>query len=278
MNGPSPGADTPTATSNSGTDFVRDLVRQHASDGPYGGRVQTRFPPEPNGYLHIGHAKSIALNFGLAHEFDGTCHLRFDDTNPETEDQVYVDAILDDVGWLGFEPAPVRFTSDYFGQLADWATELIERGLAYVDDQDAAAISATRGGFTTPGTDSRGRDRSVEENLDLWARMRAGEFAEGERVLRAKIDMAHDNMQMRDPVLYRSATPPTSAPATPGTCTPPTTGPTARATPSRAPRTPSARSSSTPIGRSTTGSSSRSTPSRTDPARSSSLASSSPTR
>ena len=203
LNGPPTGAGAPTATSNSGTDFIRDMVRQHASDGPYGGRVQTRFPPEPNGFLHIGHAKSIVLNFGLASEFDGTCLLRFDDTNPETEDQAFADAILDDVGWLGYEPASVRFTSDYFAQLAEWATDLIRRGLAYVDDQDAEAISANRGGFTTPGTDSPWRDRSVDENLDLWARMRAGEFDEGERVLRAKIDMAHDNMQMRDPVLYR---------------------------------------------------------------------------
>ena len=191
------------STSNSGTDFIREMLREHASDGPYGGRVQTRFPPEPNGFLHIGHAKSIVLNFGLAEEFDGTCKLRFDDTNPETEEQRFVDAILEDVRWLGYEPGDPEFASDYFGRLHDWAVQLIEAGLAYVDDQDAETISATRGSFTEPGTDSPFRDRPVEENLDLFARMKAGEFAEGDKVLRARIDMGHDNMQMRDPVMYR---------------------------------------------------------------------------
>ncbi len=190
-------------TSNSGTDFIREMLKQHASDGPYGGRVQTRFPPEPNGYLHIGHAKSICLNFGAAAEFGGTTLLRFDDTNPETEDETFVQAIQEDVAWLGFEPESVVFASDYFDQLHAWAVQLIEAGLAYVDDQDAETISANRGGFTTPGVDSPWRDRSIEENLDLFARMTAGEFDEGSRVLRAKIDMNHENMQMRDPVMYR---------------------------------------------------------------------------
>ena len=175
-------------TSNSGTDFVRELLKQDSIDGPYGGRVQTRFPPEPNGYLHIGHAKSICLNFGAADEFGGTTMLRFDDTNPETEDEHFVDAIQADVRWLGFEPEEVRYASDYFEQLHAWAVQLIEAGLAYVDDQDAETISQNRGGFTTPGVESPWRQRSVEENLDLFARMTAGEFAEGSRVLRAKID------------------------------------------------------------------------------------------
>ena len=143
------------------------------------------------------------LNFGVADEFDGTCKIRFDDTNPETEEQQYVDAILDDIRWLGYEPGQPEFASDYFSQLHDWAVQLIEAGLAYVDDQDADTMSATRGSFTEPGTDSPWRERSVEENLDLFARMKAGEFAEGERVLRAKIDMAHPNLLMRDPVMYR---------------------------------------------------------------------------
>ena len=191
------------STTNSGTDFIREILKKDASDGPYGGRVQTRFPPEPNGFLHIGHAKSITLNFGVAEEFDGTCWLRFDDTNPETEDASFIDVIRDDVAWLGFDPGAPAFASDYFVQLAVWAEQLIRDGLAYVDDQAAETISANRGGFTTPGTNSPYRDRSVEENLDLFTRMRAGEFADGEKVLRAKIDMAHDNMAMRDPVMYR---------------------------------------------------------------------------
>ncbi|MCB0996435.1 MAG: glutamine--tRNA ligase/YqeY domain fusion protein [Acidimicrobiales bacterium] len=191
-------------SSNSGTDFIRELVRSDNEQGTFGGRVQTRFPPEPNGYLHIGHAKSIALNFGIAAEFGGTCNLRFDDTNPETEDQDFVDGIVTDVAWLGFVPSgPVLYASDYFAQLYEWAELLVERGLAYVDDQDAETISAQRGSFTEPGTDSPYRDRTVEENLDLLRRMRAGEFADGAKVLRARIDMAHENMQLRDPILYR---------------------------------------------------------------------------
>ncbi|MDH3706060.1 MAG: glutamine--tRNA ligase/YqeY domain fusion protein [Acidimicrobiia bacterium] len=186
------------------SDFIRDRIRADNDAGTYGGRVQTRFPPEPNGYLHIGHAKSICLNFGLADEFDGRCLLRFDDTNPERENLDFVSGIEEDLAWLGFETAnPTVFASDYFEQLYDWAIDLIEAGLAYVDDQDAETISATRGGFTEPGTDSPWRDRSVAENLDLFRRMRAGEFADGARVLRARIDMADENMQMRDPVMYR---------------------------------------------------------------------------
>ncbi len=185
------------------TDFIREKIRDDNTSGRYGGRVQTRFPPEPNGYLHIGHAKSIGVNFGIAADFDGTCNLRFDDTNPETEDQDFVDGIVDDIAWLGYEPNSVVYASDYFEQLYQWAESLIERGLAYVDDQDAETISDQRGGFTSPGVDSPFRDRSAEENLALFRGMRAGESAEGERVLRAKIDMNHPNMQMRDPVLYR---------------------------------------------------------------------------
>jgi len=190
-------------TSNSGTDFIREKVRADLAAGRFGGRVQTRFPPEPNGYPHIGHAKAICLNFSIAAEFDGICKLRFDDTNPETEEAAFVDVIQDDIRWLGFEPAEVVYASDYFDQLAAWAVDLIEAGLAYVDDQDAETMSLNRGSFTEPGTNSPWRDRSTAENLDLFGRMRAGEFDEGSRALRAKIDMAHENMQMRDPVLYR---------------------------------------------------------------------------
>lgn len=185
-------------------DFVREKVRDDLAAGRFGGRVQTRFPPEPNGFLHIGHAKSIYLNFGIAEEFGGTCCLRFDDTNPVAEDVSFVEAIVDDIAWLGVTPdGPPRFTSDSFDQLYDWAEALIGNGLAYVDDQDQATISAQRGGFGQPGVESPHRDRSVEENLDLFRRMRDGEFADGDRVLRAKIDMQADNMWLRDPVLYR---------------------------------------------------------------------------
>ncbi len=184
-------------------DFIRDRIRADNEDGTFGGRVQTRFPPEPNGYLHIGHAKSICLNFGLADEFGGVCNLRFDDTNPAAEDLEYIDAIHDDLAWLGFAPASVVHASDYFAQLYDWAESLIERGLAYVDDQDAETISAQRGRFGEPGKDSPFRDRSAEENLGLFRQMRDGAFADGEKVLRAKIDMSSPVMSMRDPVLYR---------------------------------------------------------------------------
>ncbi len=184
-------------------DFVRDLVRQDAERGTYGGRVQTRFPPEPNGYLHIGHAKAISLDFGIAAEFGGTCNLRFDDTNPETEDTEFVDGIVEDLEWLGFTPHQVLYASDYFGRLYEWAEHLITHGLAYVDDQDGETISAQRGGFGKPGIESPFRDRTPEENLDLFRRMKDGEFADGSRVLRARIDMQHENMQLRDPVMYR---------------------------------------------------------------------------
>jgi glutaminyl-tRNA synthetase len=195
-------ADGPT--DNQASDFVRDLVRADLDQGTFGSAVQTRFPPEPNGYLHIGHAKAICIDFGIATEFGGRCNLRLDDTNPDTEDVEYVDAIIDDVRWLGFEvPEPVLYASDYFEQLYQWAEHLIAHGLAYVDDQDGDTISAQRGGYGKPGIESPFRTRSIDENLDLFRRMRAGEFADGARVLRAKIDMQHENMQFRDPVMYR---------------------------------------------------------------------------
>jgi len=190
----------PPAASN----FVRDLVVADNQQGTFGGRVQTRFPPEPNGYLHIGHAKAITVDFGIAAEFGGACNLRFDDTNPDTEDTSYVDGIIADLAWLGFpiDGEPL-YASDYFEQLAEWAELLITKGLAYVDDQDGETISAQRGGYGNPGIESPFRNRPVEENVDLFRRMRAGEFAEGSHVLRAKIDMQHENMQLRDPVMYR---------------------------------------------------------------------------
>jgi glutaminyl-tRNA synthetase len=184
------------------SDFVRDKIRDDLAGGRFD-RVQTRFPPEPNGYLHIGHAKAIVLNFGLAAEFGGPCNLRFDDTNPEAEDVEFADAIVEDLDWLGFTPASVFHASDYFPQLYRWAEDLIRKGLAYVDDQDAETISAQRGGFGEAGTESPFRGRSAEENLGLFQRMRDGAFDDGEKVLRAKIDMAHPVMSMRDPVLYR---------------------------------------------------------------------------
>ena len=192
-----------TATSNSGTDFVRDQVRSDTERGIHDNRVQTRFPPEPNGYLHIGHAKAITLDFGIAEEFGGTCKLRFDDTNPLTEDEDFAAGIVDDVRWLGYDPDEVVYTSDYFHQLRAWAEALINQGLAYVDDQDGAAISEQRGGFGKPGVESPYRERAPADNRNLFARMADGEFDEGSRVLRAKIDMQHENMQMRDPIMYR---------------------------------------------------------------------------
>ncbi len=183
------------------SDFIRDTIRADVADGLE--EVVTRFPPEPNGYLHIGHAKSIGLNFGVADDFGGRCNLRFDDTNPEAEEQEFAQAITEDLAWLGFSPDRVLYASDYFEQLDAWAEDLIEAGLAYVDDQDAETISEQRGGYGRPGVDSPYRDRSVEENLTLFRGMRAGQFPDGEKVLRAKIDMQHDVMQLRDPVLYR---------------------------------------------------------------------------
>nr|WP_300151998.1 glutamine--tRNA ligase/YqeY domain fusion protein [Propionicimonas sp.] len=185
------------------SDFIRDIIRRDNEQGTYGGRVQTRFPPEPNGYLHIGHAKAITVDFGTAEEFGGTCNLRFDDTNPDTEETEFVESIVADIEWLGFRPTRVLHASDYFGQLYEWAEYLVSQGLAYVDDQDTETISAQRGGFGKSGVASPYRDRGVEENLDLLRRMKAGEFEEGSRVLRAKIDMAHENMALRDPVMYR---------------------------------------------------------------------------
>jgi glutaminyl-tRNA synthetase len=196
--------DAEASGSNSGTDFIRDKIRTDVAANTFGGRVQTRFPPEPNGFLHIGHAKSICLNFGIATDFGGQCNLRFDDTNPTTENEDYVRSIESDIEWLGFTPAnPPYYASDYFDQLYEWAERLVRQGSAYVDDQDAQTISAQRGSFTEPGTDSPHRNRPVEENLDLFRRMRSGEFDDGAMVLRAKIDMASENMQLRDPVLYR---------------------------------------------------------------------------
>ena len=188
---------------SSANDFIRDIVRRDNELGTYGARVQTRFPPEPNGYLHIGHAKAIIEDFGIAEEFGGVCNLRFDDTNPDTEETEFVDSIIDDIAWLGYRPANVFYASDYFEQLYEWARTLILQGLAYIDDQDGDTISAQRGGYGRPGVESPFRDRSIAENLDLFTRMRAGEFEEGSRCLRAKIDMQSENMWLRDPVLYR---------------------------------------------------------------------------
>ncbi len=186
-----------------GRDFIRDIVASDLAAGRCK-TVVTRFPPEPNGYLHIGHAKSIALNFGIAQEFGGRCHLRFDDTNPTREEQEYIDAIQEDVRWLGFDWGDhLHYASDYFEQLYQWAELLIEAGKAYVDDQSPDEMRQNRGTLTEPGTDSPFRDRSVADNLDLFRRMRAGEFPNGARVLRAKIDMASGNINLRDPVLYR---------------------------------------------------------------------------
>jgi len=185
------------------SDFIRDIVAADLREGRID-TVVTRFPPEPNGYLHIGHAKSICLNFGIAAEFGGRCHLRFDDTNPVKEEQEYLDSIMADVRWLGFDWGEHLYhASDYFEQLYEWAVHLIEAGKAYVDDLSAEEIREHRGTLTEPGTPSPWRDRSVEENLDLFARMRAGEFPNGSRVLRAKIDMASPNINFRDPVMYR---------------------------------------------------------------------------
>lgn len=193
-----------TTNADESSDFIRELIRSDNAAGTYGQRVQTRFPPEPNGYMHIGHAKSVCLNFGVAQEFGGTCNLRFDDTNPETENEEFVRAMERDIEWLGFgSDKGTLYASDYFEQLYTWAEQLIGKGLAYVDDQSADEISHNRGDFNNPGVDSPFRGRSVEENLDLLRRMRAGEFGDGEKVLRAKIDMAHANMAMRDPLMYR---------------------------------------------------------------------------
>ena len=184
--------------------FIEQIIEEELAAGKNGGRVRTRFPPEPNGYLHIGHATSICLNFGIAAKYNGKCNLRFDDTNPSKEDVEYIDSIQQDIRWLGFQwEGEPHYASDYFQQLYDWAEKLIAEGKAYVDDQPAEVISAQRMTPTEPGVNSPYRDRSPEENLDLFRRMKAGEFKNGEKVLRAKIDMASPNMLMRDPIMYR---------------------------------------------------------------------------
>jgi glutaminyl-tRNA synthetase len=185
------------------SNFIRDIILDDLKTSKYAGRVQTRFPPEPNGYLHIGHAKAICLDFGLANEFGGHTNLRFDDTNPEKEETEYVDSMMEDVKWLGFQWDGLFYASDYFDQLYAWAVQLIKAGKAYVDDLSADEIRKYRGTLTEPGKDSPFRDRSIDENLDLFERMRAGEFPDGSRTLRAKIDMASPNFNMRDPVMYR---------------------------------------------------------------------------
>ncbi|MSR38034.1 MAG: glutamine--tRNA ligase/YqeY domain fusion protein [Planctomycetes bacterium] len=190
------------AADTSPTDFIRERIRADLQSGKIK-QVVTRFPPEPNGYLHIGHAKAICLSFGVANEFGGRCNLRMDDTNPAAEDQEYVEAIQADLRWLGFSWDGMYYAADYFPQLYTWATQLVEKGLAYVDDQTAEAISASRGTLTAPGKNSPFRDRTPEENLRLLFEMRDGKFGDGQKVLRAKIDMAHANINLRDPVMYR---------------------------------------------------------------------------
>jgi glutaminyl-tRNA synthetase len=192
-------ADGPASPSN----FIHQIIDDDNRTGKFGGRVHTRFPPEPNGYLHIGHAKSICLNFGTARKYGGKCNLRFDDTNPTKEEVEYVESIKEDVRWVGFDWDALYFASDYFGQLHDWAVQLIKAGKAYVCDLTPDQVRETRGTLTRPGTNSPYRDRGVEENLDLFRRMKAGEFPDGSRTLRAKIDMASPNLNLRDPVMYR---------------------------------------------------------------------------
>lgn len=191
--------DTATRSKN----FLEEIIENDLAQNTHNGRVLTRFPPEPNGFLHIGHAKSICINFGLAKRYGGQTNLRFDDTNPTKEETLYVDSIKEDIRWLGFQWATERYASDYFDQLYTWCQDLMQRGLAYVDDQTQEEIRANRGTVTTPGTNSPWRDRTPEENLDLLERMRKGEFPDGSKVVRAKIDMAHPNMLFRDPILYR---------------------------------------------------------------------------
>ena len=196
--------DTAAPVSSGSSNFIREIIREDVASGRHDGRVQTRFPPEPNGYLHIGHAKAICLDFGLAAEFGGQCNLRLDDTNPSKEESEYVDSIQEDVRWLGFDWGDrVYYASDYFGQLYEWAQKLIRDGKAFVCDLTAEQLREYRGTLTEPGRESPWRDRSVEENLDLFERMKHGEFPDGSRTLRAKIDMASPNLNMRDPVMYR---------------------------------------------------------------------------
>ncbi|MCJ7698254.1 MAG: glutamine--tRNA ligase, partial [Thermoplasmata archaeon] len=185
-------------------DFIREIIDEDLTINKVKGRVHTRFPPEPNGYLHIGHAKSICLNFGIAEDYQGLCNLRFDDTNPTKEEEEYVQSIIENVKWLGFDwENRLFFASDYFEKMYEYAVQLVNAGKAYVDDLPADKITEYRGNLTKPGRNSPYRDRSVEENLDLLARMKAGEFPDGQKVLRAKIDMGHPNLNMRDPVMYR---------------------------------------------------------------------------
>ena len=194
------------AEMNLAPNFIQNIIEEDLKEGKYGSGIHTRFPPEPNGYLHVGHAKSICLNFGLAERNRGLCNLRFDDTNPTKEDTEYVDSIQEDIQWLGFSWGDRKFyASDYFGKLYEYAEKLICKGLAYVDDLSAEEIRAYRGTLTEPGKESPYRNRGLEENLDLFRRMKAGEFPDGAKVLRAKIDMASPNIVMRDPVIYRIA-------------------------------------------------------------------------
>ena len=185
--------------------FLEEIIENDLKAGKYD-CIVTRFPPEPNGYLHMGHATSICLNFGLTKKYGGYTNLRFDDTNPVTEETEYVESIKDDVRWLGFEWKNELYASDYFDKLYGFATDLIKKGLAYVDDSDSETIAAEKGTPTEPGVNSKYRERSIEENLQLFSEMKEGKYADGERVLRARIDMAHPNMLLRDPVLYRIAT------------------------------------------------------------------------
>jgi glutaminyl-tRNA synthetase len=207
MNPTNPGTEAdikaPIEAAASPSNFIRDIILDDLKTNKYGGRVQTRFPPEPNGYLHLGHAKSICLNFGLAAEFGGKTNLRFDDTNPSKEETEYVDSIMEDVKWLGFTWDSLHYASDYFDKLYEWAMQLIKAGKAYVDDLNADEIRKSRGTLTEPGKDSPYRNRAVEENLNLFERMRAGEFPDGSKTLRAKIDMSSPNLNLRDPVMYR---------------------------------------------------------------------------
>jgi len=190
-------------TEEKSLNFLEEIIEDHLAAGKYPDGIQTRFPPEPNGYLHIGHAKSICLNFGLAKKYGGKCNLRFDDTNPSTEETEYVESIQADIKWLGFEWDALLFSSDYFDQLYAFATTLIRKGKAYVDDSTSEEIAATKGSTIAPGTNSPYRERSIEENLRLFEEMRAGKYQDGEKVVRAKIDMAHPNLLLRDPIIYR---------------------------------------------------------------------------
>ena len=194
--------DTPKRSLN----FIETFVEQDLQEGKNGSRIQTRFPPEPNGYLHIGHAKAICLDFGIARNYGGTCNLRLDDTNPVKEDVEYVDSIMEDIQWLGYKWENVYYASDYFQQLWDLAVDLIKKGKAYIDEQSAEEIAKQKGSPTVPGTDSPYRNRPVDENLALFTKMNTGEVPEGAMVLRAKIDMASPNMHFRDPIMYRVIT------------------------------------------------------------------------